>query len=161
MKVLFGAMIALLICSCTDVGHRSDERIVREFLARPIPEFKFTYTFDASHDRVVVELTASPEELCLPVEQWPSARGTVDQGARRVAIVTGTSRIEAASDRFADCAGGCGYLKVQPGKPLIGFVSLEQFVGLDKSDLDNSATLTYELKPFVCEASMRIAQPRN
>lgn len=161
MKVLYAVVIALLLCSCTDFAQRRDERIVRKFLARRVPEFKFLYTFDAPRDRVKVELSAPSEELCLPVEQWPSARGTVDQGARRAAIVTATSRIEASSDRFADCSGGCGYLKVQPAKPLIGFVSLDQFVGLDKGELNSGATLVYELKPFVCESNMRLAQPRN
>lgn len=160
MKKVAVVLLAL-VCSCSAIEQRMNDQLAHDFLNRRVPEFKLGYDFDSPQGRINLTLETVSEPLCLPVEQWPSLRGTLDSGESSAEIVDGSNRFPAKSDHFSDCWGGCGYLKVERGKPLTGMVTLDQFPGVELYRLSPEAKFQLELNPFVCSNDMRISRPIN
>lgn len=88
--------------------------------------------------------------LCLTAEQWPSRQGKVESGGTRAVLRVKDQDLPAKDTNFGYCPGGCGELRIEPGKDLSGFIGYAEFGDEEAIASMTDKTLKFDVEPYVC-----------
>ena len=152
-KALLASIVwAILLGGCVGPQRASD--------TQPI-SYSLEVVDDAQARRFRLRLSSSDaRDMCFPVEQWPSAAGTVDTGSQRAWVLVQGQAIPALDDNFGLCPGGCGYIRVPAGQTLAGAIGYDQFPTAQALLERPDKSLRLNVYPVPCRKDMAFVHPR-
>lgn len=87
--------------------------------------------------------------LCFSRESWPAARA-LPPGFAGATLQTAGGTKNLLPTGSAYCPGGCGELRIEPGKTLAGAIPYAAFGDAEAIAAEPTRSLTFEPHPFVC-----------
>jgi uncharacterized protein YceK len=148
-KVVVLLLVSLLSgCSATRDG--ASTRVDPSAPAR----FKFAIADQPERNEFSVRLVSEDDrDLCLPVEEWPNARGQLSAGADRARVRLSSGEVRPmVSGVSMYCPGGCGTVRIKAGSALAGVVTYDVFGLWNPAEASAEKILEMEVAPSVCGA---------
>lgn len=143
--ILFG--VFALGCSSTASTH-----------AEPAtgPVFKFDAVDNLEKKQFELTLKSlDVKQLCLDVEQWPSASGGVHFGSDTAILESDDGSIPIQDSNFGYCPGGCGTITVEPNSELRAAIPYAQFGNSSEIEKLKNKRLKFPVTPRYCKAKRR------
>lgn len=98
-----------------------------------------------------VELKSKAERpLCLPVEAWPNEQGHFTTGYEAATLTTSAGLSQPRAAMTAYCPGGCGEIRVEPGKKVRGAIAYSAFGDATAIASDPTRKLSFQVFPYYC-----------
>ena len=119
---------------------------------RAAPEdFSITVTDNPAQKLYDVALkSATNAPLCLSKESWPAEDGTFPMGYEGAMLVTTSGSLHPKSAMTAYCPGGCGEVRLEPGRTLQASIAYAAFGDADAIALDPARSLSFPVYPYYC-----------
>lgn len=118
----------------------------------PRDEFSLTIVDNIAQKRFDLALTSSASHpLCMPREAWPTAEA-VPAGFDGAILVTPGGKKNLLPTGSAYCPGGCGEIRVNSGKTLLGALPYSAFGNIVDIAAEPMRTLIIEAHPYYCRS---------
>lgn len=140
MKCAFVALVGVALAACASTPIRWANE----------GDFKLHIQDNPAQQRFDLTLNSTAEvALCLSRESWPGVEG-LPAGFDGAALTTTSGEKKLLPTGSAYCPGGCGQVHIEPGQSVPGFIPYSAFGDADVIAADDSRTLDFAVRPYVC-----------